>query len=292
MPPSIARRTALAGSLLILPALATPAVADRPAVAFAELERRSGGRLGVAALDTADGRRIGHRANERFPMSSTFKFLAAALVLIRVDQGEERLDRRIVFSERDLVDPSPVTARRAGLDGMSLAELCEAAVTRSDKTAGNLLLSSFGGPAAITAYARTLGDNLTRLDRIETALNEATPGDPRDTTVPNTMLGNMQNLLVGEALSDESRERLVGWLMASAAGAGARRLRAGLPGDWRVGDKTGNGGNGTANDIAIAWPTHRAPILIAAYFTGSAIADEARNAVIAEVGRLAAAGLP
>ncbi|HEY2256460.1 MAG TPA: class A beta-lactamase, partial [Variovorax sp.] len=190
---------------------------------------------------------------------------------------------------KDLVTYSPVTKDHVGPVGLSVAEICEAAVTLSDNTAGNLLLASFGGPPALTAYARTLGDGLTRLDRIETALNEAAPGDPRDTTTPAAMLGDMQRLLAGDALSAESRRQLVGWLLASKTGA--KRLRAGLPSDWQVGDKTGAGSNGTANDIAIAWPPGRAPILVAVYFTGSTISDDARSAAIAEAGRLIVAGI-
>ena len=284
IPASIARRTVLAGSLLALPAMA-----DNVSSALADLERRVGGRLGVAALDTTSGRQAGWRSAERFPMSSTFKFLAAALVLSRVDRGDERLDRRIVFSANDLVTYSPVTQDHVGSGGMSVAEICEAAVTLSDNTAGNLLLASFGGPQALTAYARSLGDGSTRLDRIETELNEAAPGDPRDTTTPAAMLGDMQRLVVGDALSAGSRERLAGWLLACKTGD--KRLRAGLPSDWRVGDKTGGGNNGTANDIAVAWPPGRAPILVAVYFTGSTIADDARSAVIADAGRIAVAGL-
>ncbi len=169
-----------------------------------------------------------------------------------------------------------------------MAELCVATMTLSDNTAGNLLLASFGGPAGLTAYARSLGDQTTRLDRIETALNEGLPGDPRDTTSPVAMLGTMHRLLLGDALSAASRERLAGWLVANKTGD--KRLRAGMPG-WKVGDKTGTGGNGSANDIAIVWPTGRAPLLVTVYYTGSTILDEARNEVIAEAGRIVAASL-
>jgi len=288
MTATIARRTVLAGSL---PGslLALPAFADDPAKSLAELETRNGGRLGVAALDTASGRRIGHRADERFPMCSTFKFLLAALMLARVDQGKERLDRRIVFSQKDLLSYAPVTKGHVGGRGMMIAELCDATVTLSDNTAANLLLAQLGGPPAVTSFARSLGDELTRLDRIEPALNEAAPGDPRDTTTPAAMLGDMQRLLVGDALSAASRERLSGWLVGCKTGD--KRLRAGFPAGWRVGDKTGTGENGSANDIAIAWPTGRAPILVTAYYTSSTIGDEARNRVIANAGRLALAGL-
>lgn len=253
------------------------------------LERRHGGRLGVSILDTASGKRASHRADERFPMCSTFKFLAAAQVLARVDRGEEQLQRRIVFAKKDLVDYSPETGKRIDGPGMSLAELCHAAITLSDNTAGNLLLDSFGGPAGLTAFARGLGDTVTRLDRRETELNEAIPGDPRDTTTPAAMLDDMRRLLLGDALSPASRRQLGDWLLANTTGGS--RLRAGLPGDWRVGDKTGtrdNGINNASNDIAIAWPPGRAPLLVTAYYAEAEVPQEARNAVLAEVGDIAA----
>lgn len=284
MPVSIARRTLLAAPLLSLPAFAEDTVS-----ALRELERRNGGRLGVAMLDTASGRRVAYRGDERFPMCSTFKFLAAALVLARVDRGEERLDRRIVFSERELVTYSRATKEHAGPAGMTIETICAAAVTLSDNTAGNLMLASFGGPEGLTAFLRGLGDPVTRLDRIETALNEGTPGDPRDTTSPAAMLATMQKIVAGDTLSATSRERLVGWMLDSKTGD--KRLKAGLPAAWRVGDKTGTGGHGSANDIAVAWPPGRAPVLVTAYYTGSTISDDARSAVIAEAGRIATVGL-
>ena len=251
-----------------------------------ELERRHGGRLGVCILDTGTGQRIGHRADERFPMCSTFKFLAAAQVLARVDRGEEKLDRRIVYSKNDLVPYSPVTEKNVGATGMTLAELCHATITVSDNTAGNLLLASFGGPAGLTAFARSLGDGVTRLDRWETELNEAIPGDPRDTTSPAAMVDDMRSLLLGDALSPGSRKQLAEWLFATTTGS--KRIRGGLPTDWRAGDKTGTSDNGVTNDIAIVWPPGRAPLLVTAYYAEYAQPKEARNSVIAEVGRIAA----
>jgi beta-lactamase class A len=253
------------------------------------LERRHGGRLGVAVLDTLGGRRINHRGEQRFAMCSTFKWLAAALVLQRVDRGEEQLGRRVVFERDDLVSYSPGTEHRTGAPGMTLAELSEAAITLSDNTAGNLLLASFGGPPALTAFARSLGDTATRLDRIEPELNEARPGDPRDTTTPAGMLTSMHAALVGDALTQASRERLVGWLLANTTGGA--RLRAGLPDDWRVGDKTGTSGTGVSNDVAIAWPPGRGdrePVLVAAYYDGTGLAEEHGDTVLAEVGRIVA----
>jgi beta-lactamase class A len=288
MPVTMTRRTALAGSLLAAPWFV---VGGAPAAGggnarLAELERRGGGRLGVALLDVASGTRVGHRADERFAMCSTFKFLAVAAVLGRVDREEEHLERRIVFAETDIVPYSPVTKDHVGAHGMTLSDICEAALTQSDNTAGNLLLASLGGPAGLTAYARSLGDQITRLDRIETDLNEATPGDLRDTTTPAAMLENLRQIALGDVLSRRSRERLTTWLIANKTGD--KRLRAGLPADWRVGDKTGAGGNGATNDIAVIWPPGRGPIVVTAYFAESPASPDDRNIVLAQVGRLIA----
>lgn len=287
------RRSLLAASLFVAAsaspvgrALASGVAATGPLAQLAALERAHGGRLGVAILDAGSGRRINHRGEERFAMCSTFKFLAAALVLSRVDHGQEQLDRRIVFARRDLVPYSPVTKQHVGKPGMTMAELCHAAVTVSDNTAGNLLLASFGGPPALTAFARTLGDMMTRLDRIEPDLNEALPGDPRDTTTPAAMLVSMRPLLLGDALSASSRARLGAWLVATSTGG--KRLRASLPGNWRVGDKTGSSGNGVSNDIAIAWRPDKPPLLVAAYYDGSTTPDGVGDTVLAQVGKIVA----
>ena len=279
MTPLPSRRACLAAAL----ALPAPALAAA-ASPFAALERRHGGRLGVAI----HGRRaLQYRGAERFPLTSTFKWLAAALVLARVDQGSDSLARRIAYGPEALVPYSPATAPHAGVAGLTLAELCEAAITLSDNTAGNLLLDSFGGPPGLTAFARHQGDPTTRLDRRETALNEATPGDPRDTTTPLAMLGLLQRLVLGNALSAASRAQLQAWLVANRTGD--KRLRAGLPPDWRVGDKTGSGNRNTTNDVAILWPPGRPPIVVAAYYTGAGGTAAEREAVLAEVGLLAAA---
>jgi beta-lactamase class A len=174
-------------------------------------------------------------------------------------------------------------------DGMTLAELCDAAVTLSDNTAGNLLLAALGGPAGITAFARSLGDPVTRLDRIEPELNEAKPGDPRDTTSPAAMTANLRALVLGDALSAASRAQLTAWLAANKTGD--TRLRAQLPAGWRVGDKTGTGGNGSNNDVGVLWPPGRAPIVVSAYLTETAVPPEQRNAAIAAVGQAVAEAL-
>jgi beta-lactamase class A len=288
----ISRRKLLAASLLAGPALSSlRAVAADPAAAAqqatAGLERRHGGRLGVAILDTATSKPIAYRGDERFPLCSTFKFLAAAFVLARVDRKEESLTRRIVYARDELVPYSPITGKHAGGGGLTVGEICEAAITLSDNTAGNLMLDSFGGPAGLTAYLRSLGDSVTRLDRREPTLNEAKPGDPRDTTTPLAMLEILRKTVLGDTLSASSRDQLTAWLVACKTGD--KRLRAGVPKAWRVGDKTGTGENNATNDIAVFWPPGRAPIIVTAYYTEARASDDERSAVLAEVGRLAAA---
>ncbi len=287
----ISRRGLLLRSFVAVPAIVglkfvARADAGDFQTAVAGLEKAQGGRLGVCALDVATGRRIGRRADERFAMCSTFKVLAAAQVLTRVDHGQENLDRRIVYSKEQVVNYSPETEKHAGEAGMTLGEICRAALTLSDNTAGNLMLESFGGPPELTRFARTLGDDVTRLDRIETGLNEAAPGDPRDTTTPAAMADDLRKIVLGDALSAPSRDQMTSWMLANKTGD--KRLRSGLPKDWRVADKTGSGGNAQTNDIAVLWPPGRGPIVVTVFFAQSPASDEARNTVVAEVGRLVA----
>ncbi|MCW3148999.1 class A beta-lactamase [Stutzerimonas stutzeri] len=255
---------------------------------FAELEKQLDARLGVAIIDSQSGRQWRHRADERFPLCSTFKLLAGAAVLRRVDAGADSLHTRIRYTADDLVTYSPVTERHVD-DGMTLAALCEAAITLSDNTAGNLLLRHLGGPGAIGAFARTLGDHHTRLDRWETELNEARPGDPRDTTTPATMAANLQRLVLGDSLSAASRDQLIAWMLASQTGAA--KLRAGLPPTWRIGDKTGSGERGTTNEIAVIWPPQRKPVIACVYLTQTQASAEERNAALAAIGRALAEAL-
>jgi beta-lactamase class A len=247
-----------------------------------------GGRLGVSILDMQTHEPFDHDGDVRFPVCSTFKLLAAGAVLKRVDDGKERLERVIPVEATDVV-PGSSHIKAPVPGGLTLAALCEAAMIYSDNTAGNLILASLGGPPAIGEFARTLGDTTTRLDRNEPTLNESIPGDPRDTTTPNAMLRSMQSLLIGEALSSASRNQLLQWMMNNKTGDA--RLRAGLPRDWRIGDKTGTGERGSTNAIAIAWPPGRGPILIAAYLTETSAPAERRNATLADVGRAVLKGM-
>lgn len=257
------------------------AAAAQPAAPWKTIEQRSGGRLGVAVLH-ADGRIEGHRLDERFPMCSTFKWLAAAYVLHRVDAGQEKLERRIPYGREVLLPHSPVTSSHVG-PGMTLGELCRATIVTSDNAAANLILASYGGPKALTAYTRSLGDEVTRLDRTEPELNESTPGDPRDTTSPRAMSGLLQRTLLGEALSPRSRGLLASWL--EACETNGQRLRADLPAGWRMGSKTGTGARGSTNDVGIFWPPNRPPLLVSVYVTETQAKEADRSGSIADVAR-------
>ena len=250
------------------PALAkTDAAGQRLRDAIAALEKQSGGRLGVAVIDTARNQHFQWRSDERFPLCSTFKFILAAAILQRIDQGKEQLDRLIPVQKLDLVDNSPVSEKYVATPGASVSQLCEGSIIFSDNTAANLLLLTIGGPAGLTQFIRSLGDANTRLDRNEPELGEGLPGDLRDTTTPLAMLTSMRRLLLDDKspLSNSSRAQLTAWLVDNRTGA--TRLRAGLPKTWKAGDKTGAGGHGSNNDVAIIWPPGKPPLLIASYLT-------------------------
>ena len=256
------------------------------AARIAAVETRIGGRIGVAALDTSNSKRIDYQPEERFPMCSTFKFLAAAAVLKRVDEKQEKLERFVPYGAKQILEYAPVAREHLKQGGMTLGALCAAAIEQSDNTAGNLLLDAIGGPAGLTNFVRTLGDRVTRLDRIEPELNSAVPGDERDTTTPSAICSDMQRLLLADALSESSRRQLEEWLQHNETGG--LMIRAGAPKTWTVGDKTGRCANGATNDVAILRPPDRAPILVAIYFVGSSASTTDREAVIAEVARIVA----
>ena len=268
----IVRRTFLGAVALLLPGAAY--AAEDP---IAALEQSTGARIGVAAWDSGSGKTITHRADEHFIPCSTFKLSLAALVLSRADAGKEKLDRVIHYPPPTL-GVSPATTKNQAT-GMTVVDLCEAAVIYSDNTAANLLLEAVGGPAGVTAFWRSLGDNISRLDDNEPALND--PDPVRNTATPAAMLGNLKKLLLGQVLSAQSRTRLLGWMHANTTGA--TTLKAGLPPDWIVGDKTGrNPTPGFVADLAIITPPGRKPILAVVYTA------TANDAVVASVGKILA----
>ena len=259
-----------------------PPLTDPLHDAIARIEAESGGRLGVALHDTGTGRRFAYRGDERFAMCSTFKLLLAGAVLARVQRRVERLDRRVPVHGSDVIGHAPFTGKRAG-GSATVAELCRAMVVESDNGAANLMLAAIGGPAALTRFLRQAGDPVTRLDRTEPSLNEAAPGDPRDTTTPLAMLGSAGRLWLGPVLAPAHRAQLTAWTIECRTGR--ERLRAGLPKGWRAGDKTGTGDRGTFNDVAIFWPPRRGPVLVTSYLSESKLDTDAGNAVHAKVAR-------
>jgi len=273
---------AAVGSTLMAQPIRALEPGDPLSMEMKRIESGFGGRLGVAILDTGNGNRFAWRGEERFPMCSTFKFLLVAAVLRRVERGQDRLDRALPIAKSDFVPNSPITEKHFGAS-LTVARLCEAAMTVSDNSAANLLLPLVGGIAGFNAFLRSLGDRVTRLDRNEPSMNESIPGDPRDTTTPEAMLRCMNVILLGKALASASRTRMTDWLIATQTGM--TRLRAGLPAGWRAGDRTGTSMNGVTNDIAILWPPARKPILVTAYLAEGQADQAARNAALADVAR-------
>jgi beta-lactamase class A len=256
-----------------------------------KLEQTLAGQLGVFALNTANGKQLSYHADEYFPMCSTFKVILTSAILKRSTQIDGLMQQRIKYQQNDLVTYSPITERHIE-DGMTVEALCAAALQYSDNTASNLLMKILGGPAAVTTFARSIGDSPKerlrqrqfRLDRWETALNSSIPGDRRDTSTPNAMGLSLQRLAFGNALEPRLQLQLRVWLQGNTTGAA--RIRAGVPADWQVGDKTGTGDYGTANDIGLLWPPRRSPVVIAIYTTQGEKEAKARNDIIASAARI------
>ena len=275
------RRDVLCSTLALL---ASPALAQRaPIAALADYERDSGGHIGVYAKNLKTGALLSWRAHERFLMCSSFKASLAASVLGRVDRGQARMDELIAYGPADLMEWAPVAKQNLEKGAMSVADMCAAAVELSDNTCANALLARFGGPPALTAFWRSIGDTVSRLDHNEPELNRTPPGDPRDTTTPAATAGNLHKLILGTALSPASREHLTNWMLGCKTGD--NRLRAGLPKDWRVGDKTGNNGKDAAIDIAVTWSTRGEPVVVCAYTRGGAPTSRQVDEVFAQIGR-------
>ncbi|MFF2952431.1 class A beta-lactamase [Kitasatospora sp. NPDC057965] len=264
--------------------------ADEPLLTgrLRELEWAHSARLGVFAHDAFTGRTVEYRADELFPMCSTFKTIAVGAVL----SNGTLLTKRIRFTDKDVTDAgyAPITGQSANLEsGMTVEELCAAAIAHSDNAAANLLLRELGGPAAVTRFCRSVGDHVTRLDRWEPALNSAEPERVTDTTSPRAIGRTYTRITVGNALDPDDRRRLTGWLLGNTTGA--NRLRAGLPKDWAVAEKTGTGNYGTTNDVGITWPPGRGPITVAVLSTKQAPAAPADEPLLAETAALIAATL-
>jgi beta-lactamase class A len=237
-------------------------------------------------LDTGTGRTVTYRADERFAYASTFKVLAAGTLLKRTT--DDQLNRVVTYGASDLVHYSPITSRHVGT-GMTLRDLIAAALQYSDNTAANLLLDQLGGPDGLQAELRGLGDTTTHVDRTEPALNEAAPGDIRDTSTPRALGTDLRRFVLGDVLPKNRRQLLMSWLLGNTTGG--PYIRAGVPSGWKVGDKTGNGGYGTRNDIAIAWPTSGSPIVIALLSDRGSADASSDDALVADTTKAAVAAL-
>lgn len=290
------RRTVLLG---LSASLASPVAArvarvraDRSAIeAIAQYEAASGGHIGVFARNLRNGKSFAWRADSRVVMCSTFKASLAGLVLSRIDRGQGTLSEVIRFGPADVPEDwyAPVARANLARGFLSVEEMCQASVEQSDNSCATILLDRVGGPAAVTAYWRSLGDRVSRLDDPEPILNRTPLGGVRNTTTPRAMAHVLQAMVLGENLSPASRGLLLAWLKGSQTGF--NRLRAGLPKTWVVGDKTGNNGKDAAGDIALAWPRPDVPIVISAYTRGGTPTPEQFEAVFAGIGRHVAATL-
>jgi len=280
---------ALAASTLPLSSAQAEPIPEALAQALRSAEDRLGARVGLAVL-RADGAPMWmHHADETFAFNSTFKAFAAAAVLSRVDAGQDRLDRVIRISPDEVVTYSPVTETRLD-SGMTLGEICEAALSTSDNTAGNLMLDAIGGPEGFTAFMRQSGDTVSRLDRWETELNEAAPGDPRDTTSPEAAANSLRQFLFGNLLSEPSRALLSLWLEGNQVGGPL--FRAALPDGWQIADRTGAGGYGSRSIIAAIWSPGGVPVVVGLYLTQTDASMDERNTAVAEIGAAIFSSLP
>ncbi|MEO2217785.1 class A beta-lactamase [Chromobacterium vaccinii] len=274
------------GAACVLPFWAVSAAhafdADGLKKAVQAEEKTLRARVGVAVLDASGGEAWSYRGDERFPINSTFKAFACAALLAKVDRKEATLEQTASIDQSMLAGWSPITEKRLAPQSMTLDEVCQAAVSYSDNTAANVVLEAIGSPAGFTAFMRRIGDERTRLDRTEPDLNEGTPGDPRDTTTPNAVVASLRKVMLGDALSAASREKLGRWMREDRVAD--ELLRASLPAGWEIADKTGAGGYGSRNIIAVIWPPGRAPWLLGVYVTQTEASMPMRNQAIARIG--------
>jgi beta-lactamase class A len=265
---------------------AAPAPASRSSADFAGLEQRYAARLGVWAVDTGNGHTVEYRADERFAHCSTFKALLVGALLRRMSEAD--LTRVVTYEREDLLEYAPITAQHLA-NGMTVGDLMAAAIQYSDNTAANLLLDELGGPAELQSAVRDLGDSTSTFVRNEPTLNEAVPGDQRDTSVPKDLGADLRALVLSDALSAARRDLLAGWLRGNTTGNA--QIRAGVPAGWTVGDKTGSGGHGTRNDIAVIWPAKGAPIVLAVESDRANATPASDDTLIADATRMAIAQL-
>jgi beta-lactamase class A len=251
--------------------------------ALAKLETDSGVRLGLSFINSFNNTQVHYRSDERFPLCGTYKVVLVAAVFKRSMKDDGLLQQRLHYHQNDLVSYSPITEKYTD-QGMTIYELCVAAIQYSDNGAANLLLKVIGGPTALTAFTRAIGDKSFRLDRREPELNSAVPHDLQDTTTPMAMANTLKAITLGNVLSKPLRERFQQLLIGNTTGM--KSIRAGIPFGWTVGDKTGSGAYGTTNDIAVIWPSNKAPLILTVYVTHNDEQAPARQDIIASATRI------
>lgn len=276
---------------IVLPAQAAPSTAEALRQELIQLEAVHDGRIGVALLDTGSGTLFEHRGHERFPLCSTFKFMAVAALLHKAQSDPALLSRRVHFTRKDIVPFSPVIAGYLK-SGITLKQICAAMLINSDNSAANLLLQELGtlaglgkegGPEAVTAFARSIGDDAFRIDRMEPEMNDAAPDDPRDTSTPVAMMQSLHQLTTTDILTPRHRQQLVDWMHACKTGN--TRIRAGTPKGWVVANKTGTGGYGAVNDVAVIWPPGKSALILGIFFARDRNNAEGKSALVAEITR-------
>ena len=274
--------------LALTAALAPDAEAARGASALKAIHKRTGGRLGVHVLDTQSGKRLALDDKSRYAMASTFKVPLAASLLWQVDKGAFPLLHPLAIDRADLLPHSPILEKaiETGVTALTVRDLCGAAVAYGDNAAANILLKAMGGPDSLTRFMRSIGDETTRLDRLEPDLNSNLPGDERDTTTPYAMVESMLRIFTQDVLTLASRALLIDWMTSSKTGLD--RVRKGLPKSWQSGDKTGTGPNGCVNDLVVTWPPERRPIIIAVYMSESTLSTAQLVSAHAEIGQIVA----
>lgn len=245
-------------------------------------ERLLGARIGVSIYDVTANDIWNYNGNTKFPLMSTFKVLACAKLLSDVEKGLQSFDNSTVIKKDSLISWSPITEKIVG-EKMSLNEACSAAMIMSDNTATNIVLSAIKGPKALTQFMRSIGDDVTRLDRIEPDLNEALDGDIRDTTTPNAMVKSLHTLLFGDVLSQASKTQLKQWMIDNKVTGSL--LRSVLPHNWLIADRSGSGGYGSRAIAAVVWSEKRTPLIISIYLTQTEASFAQRNKAIAEIGK-------
>ena len=286
------RRALLLGGLAVALAGCSDATATAPPASttpsqppdpdLVALERKFGGRLGFYALDTGSGQAVAYRSDERFLMCSTHKVLVVGAILQLRQQQSGLLDQVVHYDKSQLLDYAPITSQHTS---MKVSELCEAALKVSDNTAVNLLINLLQGPSKVTAIARGLGDNVTRLDRVEPDLNDGAPGDERDTTEPPVFASDLYELTLGQGLDTTGQGMLTNWMKSSTTGLDL--VRAGLPKGWVTADKSGSGSKGEVNDVAIVWPPNHSPLVVTAYTAPKDPKSTAGRGTIAEATTIA-----